>query len=307
MHNVEHPSYERHSSLVELYKGLSKNQSKTSTSSVGSVYLTPQLSTLSSLKSQRRSANQEDYFLGSKALSSGGSKKHSPHRQRTPVTESKKRKCKESRTDILSPSPLGAPNPATDLKSPPSKAPCQQSRPRALNLTSIKAVRMSLQDLLEAAAKEDFSSERLVSPPEKSANECPQISTPSTAMPLRQSVSPGGSQKRSPHRVKEPISECKKSQCPETRNDISSSSPFGPPKLTTNLKKQPGKPPSQQSSPCALEITSVQHGELLYKALGAAPKEAFISPAPFLCSSSAASNQSLPASPAKKGNISPLL
>ncbi|MBW0478119.1 hypothetical protein O181_017834 [Austropuccinia psidii MF-1] len=356
MHNVEHPSHARRSSLVELYEGLSKNQSKTSTSSVGSVYLTPQLSTpstamplrrsprlaqkdsiRSSLKAQRRSANQEDYFLGSKALSSGGSKKRSPHRQRTPVAESKKRQCKESRTDNVSPSPLGAPNLATDLESPPAKAPCQPSRPRALDLTSIKAVCTSLQVPLNAEAEKYFSSERLVSPPDKSANESPQLSTPSTAMPLRRSprfaqkesirssvksqlhsanpgddffsskgVSPGGSQKPSPHRVKEPVAESQKTQCPETRNDISSSSPLGPPKLTTDLKKQPGKPPSQRSSPCALEITSVQRGVLLHELLGAAPKEAFISPTPFLSSSSGASNQSLPASPAEKGNISPL-
>ncbi|MBW0461241.1 hypothetical protein O181_000956 [Austropuccinia psidii MF-1] len=301
----------------------------------------------SSLKFQRCSANREDYFLGSKALSSGGSKKHSPHCQRTPVAESKKHQCKELRTDILSPSPLGTPNPATDLKSPqakapfqqsapnlatnlespPAKAPCQPSRPHSLDLTSIKAVCTSLQDLLEAAAKKDFSPKRLVSSPEKSANECPQLSTPWRAMPLRQSprfaqkesiqssvksqldlanrkvdffsskgVSPGGSKKRSPHCVKEPLSESKKSQYPETRNDKSSSSPLGPPKLTTNLKKNLAEPPSQRSSPCAPEITSVQRGVLLYKLLGAVPEEDFKSPVPFLSSSYATSDQSLPTS-----------
>ncbi|MBW0482247.1 hypothetical protein O181_021962 [Austropuccinia psidii MF-1] len=87
---------------------------------------------------------------------------------------------------------------------------------------------------------------------------------------------------------------------------MSSSSPLGPPKLTTSLKKQPAKPPSQQSSPGTPEIISIKCGVLLYKILGVALKEAFKSPAPFLSSSYSASNQSLPASPAKKGNVSTL-
>ncbi|MBW0498953.1 hypothetical protein O181_038668, partial [Austropuccinia psidii MF-1] len=271
IHKVEHPSHARRSSLVELYKGLSNNQSKTSTSSVPSVYPTPQLSTpltaIPLIQSLRLA--QKDSI----------SKKRPPHRQRTPVAESKKRQFKESRIDILSPSPLGPPNPSTDLKSPPAKAPCQPSRPHALDLTSIKAVHMSLQDPLKVEAEKDFSPKRLVSPPEKSENDYFFCS---------KGVSPGGSKKRSPHCVKEPVAESKKSQCPETRNDISSSSPLGPPNLTTDLKKQPAKPPSQQSSPCTPEITSVKRGELLYKLLGAALKEYFKSPAPFLYSSYAA-------------------
>ncbi|MBW0462042.1 hypothetical protein O181_001757 [Austropuccinia psidii MF-1] len=178
INNIKNPSHARHSSLVELYEAGSNNQSKTSTSSVQSVYLTPQLSNpltamplrqsprlaqkdsiRSRVKSQCFSANQEDYFLGSKSLPSGGIKKCSPHCQRAPFAELKKRQCKELRTDILSPSPLGTPNLATNLESPPAKAPCQWSRPRALDLTSIKVVYTSLQDPLEEVSACDSKPE----------------------------------------------------------------------------------------------------------------------------------------------------